>query len=221
MSSELLNLDGLLGQIEQTRWGLDGSTLLSALNLEPDPWQINLLRSMAKRMLLLCCRQSGKSTTTAILALHEALYHAPALILLLSPSLRQSQELFRKVIGFYRQLGKPVAPEVENALSLELENGSRVVSLPGSEATVRGFSGPSLLIVDEAARVPDELYRTVRPMLAVSQGRLVALSTPFGKRGWFYEEWRGPNAWERIRITADQCPRLTKEFFDEERPSSG
>jgi hypothetical protein len=77
-----------------------------------------------------------------------------------------------------RRLGEP-------SLRLELENGSRIVSLPGKQDTVRGFSGVRLLVVDEAARVPGELYFAVRPMLAVSGGRLLALSTPFGTVRWF------------------------------------
>ena len=75
---------------------------------------------------------------------------------------------------------------MESRLSIELETGSRIVSLPGREATIRGFSGVHLLVVDEAARVADELYQAVRPMLAVSGGRIVLLGTPFGKRGFFF-----------------------------------
>ena len=81
--------------------------------------------------------------------------------------------------------------------------------------------GAVMLIIDEAARVDDALYFSVRPMLAVSQGRLVALSTPFGKRGWFHDEWHGDSTWERVRITAEQCPRITKEFLAEERKALG
>jgi hypothetical protein len=72
---------------------------------------------------------------------------------------------------------------------MELANGSRVVCLPGREESIRSFSSVALLIIDEAACVPDDLYRSVRPMLAVSQGRLVCLSTPLGKRGYSFNEW--------------------------------
>ncbi|MDQ3175559.1 MAG: hypothetical protein M3Q91_17935, partial [Acidobacteriota bacterium] len=82
-----------------------------------------------------------------------------------------------------------VAVASESALELEFSNSSRIVALPGKESTIRGFSGVSLLIVDEASRVPDELYQAVRPMLAVSGGDIVLLSTPFGKRGFFHHEW--------------------------------
>jgi hypothetical protein len=80
---------------------------------------------------------------------------------------------------------------------MDLPNGSRIEALPGTERTVRGFSGASLLIVDEAARVDDGLVYSVRPMLAVSGGSLMMLSTPFGRRGVFYREWTEGEGWER------------------------
>jgi hypothetical protein len=122
-------------------------------------------------------------------------------------------------LGFYRDLGRPVSPQGERKLSLELENGSRIVTLPGSEKTIRGFSGTSLLVLDEAARVEDELYFAVRPMLAVSGGALMMLTTPYGKRGVFFEEWSGGHGWERYEVSASQCPRISEEFLEEERAS--
>ena len=193
----------------------------ASLGIDPDPWQRELLLSSEKRIILNCSRQSGKSTITAILALHHALNDPGALVLVLSPSLRQSGELFKKVMGFYKDVGKPIASETETALTLQLHNRSRIVSLPGKEQTVRGFSGVSLLIVDEAARVDDELYYAVRPMLAVSQGRMILLSTPFGKRGFFFNEWTESEAWKKIKITAYECPRIAPEFLEEERLALG
>jgi Terminase large subunit, T4likevirus-type, N-terminal len=172
-------------------------------------------------VLLLCSRQAGKSTTAAGLALGEALLRPRATILLLSPSERQSGELFRKAAGLYESLDRPIPAVRETTLQLELANGSRLVALPGKEGTVRGFSEVALLVIDEAARVSDDLYYAVRPMLAVSRGRLVALSTPFGQRGWFHAEWSGAGDWERVRVTADQVPRITPEFLAEERQAMG
>lgn len=189
--------------------------------MRPDPWQAALLQSHAPRTLLLCCRQAGKSTTTAALSLRTALLEPGSLILLLSPSLRQSGELFRKITALYQDLGRPVPVLRETALTLELQNGSRIVSLPESEETIRGYSGVRLLVIDEASRVSDALYYSVRPMLAVSHGRLIALSTPFGRRGWFHEEWKGNGPWEKVKITASQCPRISKAFLEEERAALG
>ena len=196
---------------------LDPVGLAEQAGIYPDRWQRNVLRSPAPRQLLNCCRQSGKSTTTAILALHTAIYEPKSLTLLLSPGERQSKELLKKVMDVYRALDRPVPSDTENKLELELENGSRIVALPGNEGTIRGYSGVRLLIVDEASRVPDSLYATVRPMLAVSGGKLVALSTPWGQRGWWYEACERKTGWKYVEITAHECPRIPAAFLEEER----
>lgn len=190
---------------------------MRAAGLEPDPWQRDVLLSRAPRSLLLSSRQAGKSTTVAALAAFEGIYRPGSLTLILSPSLRQSGEAFRKVTDVYSAVPGAPRPVLDSTLRMELANGSRVISLPGTESTVRGYSAVSLLIVDEAARVPDDLYQSVRPMLAVSGGRLIGLSTPWAKAGWFYESWSGSEPWERVRITAYDCPRISPEFLEEER----
>jgi hypothetical protein len=201
----------------------DAVLMATRAGIVPDAWQADLLRSDARQMILLCSRQSGKSTVSSILAIHEAIYNPNSLILLLSPSLRQSQELFRKLQDVYNALDSPNLPQAteESALRMEMSNGSRIVALPGKEATIRGFSGVSLLVIDEASRVPDELYQAVRPMLAVSGGRIVLLSTPFGKRGFFHSEWTDGIGWQRTKITADLCPRIDKNWLESERKMIG
>src|SRR4051794_18386278 len=197
-------LDATLDDLRTLATALDPAILMEELGLEPDPWQRAILREQHPRVLMLCARQLGKSTATAILALHTALYQPGALVLLLSPSQRQSGELFRKVCGSYGDLGAPVPAEQETATTLALDNGSRIVSLPGSPATIRGFSAPALVVVDEAAMAPDELFVAVSPMLAASPGgRLVLLTTPMGKRGYFHEQWsEGGDAWHRVKVVA-------------------
>jgi len=195
--------------------------LMSArAGITPDGWQSDLLRSDAKQMILLCSRQSGKSTISSVLGLHTALYTPDSLVLLLSPSLRQSQELFRKLKDCYNAAACDALPKIieESALRLEFDNNSRVVALPGSEQTVRGFSAVSLLILDEASVIEDALYQSLRPMLAVSDGRIILLSTPRGKRGFFFDVWtNGGNDWHRTRITAEQCPRISAVWLENER----
>lgn len=150
--------------------------------------------------------------------MHTALYVPNSLILLLSPGERQSGELFKKCVSVYHAAGCPVKALHETELTLALANGSRIVSLPGKDGTVRGFSGARLIVIDEASRVLDSLYYAIRPMLAVSAGRLLLLSTPFGKRGFFHKEWEegGPD-WKRIRIPARECPRIPATFLENER----
>jgi hypothetical protein len=200
----------------------DPANLLADAGMPPDDWQAELLRGNHDRVLLLAGRQSGKSQTAAALALRQAVLEPGSLILLISPSLRQSGELFKdKVMRLFNALGRPVATVQESALSMQLEGGSRVVSLPADEGTIRGYSGAKLLILDEAARVPDELYQSVRPMLATSKGKMIALTTPWGQRGFFFESWHGKEKWKRVRITADMCPRIDPEFLAEERRNLG
>jgi hypothetical protein len=189
-----------------------------ALGFHPDPWQQHVLLWDGKRLLLNCCRQSGKSSTAAILGLHRALRVPRSLILLVSPTLRQSGELFRKVQEFLARL--PIRPALteDNRLSLTMQNGSRIVSLPAIESNIRGYSSVNLVIEDESARVPDELYFAVRPMLSVSGGQHVLMSTPYGPRGHFFEAWEnGGGEWERVRVTASDCPRIPAAFLEEER----
>jgi hypothetical protein len=192
------------------------------LGFDADATQAATLRSESKRVVLNCTRQWGKSTVTAAKALHTATTQAGSLTLVVSPSGRQSGEFLRKASAFARRLGIPDKGDGDNEISLALPNGSRIVGLPGKEETVRGFSAVALLLVDEAARVSDKIYRAVRPMLAVSNGSLWLMSTPFGKRGFFYETWEhGGPEWERVRATARECPRIPAAFLEEERATAG
>ena len=188
-----------------------------SVGLEPDRWQERLLRSEAPRVLMNVSRQAGKSTAAAVIGLHRALYHPGSLVLVLAPAERQAKETFGKMASFYHALGHPIPADSYRKLGVELANGSRIEALPGTEKTIRGFSGAALLIVDEAARVEDGLYYAIRPMLAVSGGRLMMLSTPAGKRGVFFEEWSGGEGWERYEVRAEECERIPETFLEEER----
>lgn len=197
--------------------------LARAAGLEPDAWQAKALESTSRKLLMLCARQSGKSTVAALLAVHEACFAPGALVLMLAPSMRQSGELFRTCLGILKRLEGVAVPAtvMESTLRLELANGSRIIALPGSESTTRGYGAATTVILDEAARVPDALIAAARPSLAVTNGRLIALSTPAGKRGWFYLEWTGGEGWERSSVTATDCTRISPAFLADELRSLG
>ena len=186
------------------------------LKIDLDPWQGDVVSSEWDRLILNCSRQAGKSTTAGILALYESLYVPDSLTILISPTLRQSSELFRKVTRLKDAL--PYIPSLleDNRLSLWVRGGGRIVSLPGSEATVRGFSSATLVIEDEASRVSNDLHMAVRPMLATTKGRYLIMSTPRGKIGHFYDIWEA-GEWQRKKVTAYQVPRISKEFLEQER----
>lgn len=202
---------------------LDPVLMVRDYGIEPDPWQADLLRSDPKRALLLCSRQSGKTEVAIGKGLHTAIYQPPALVVILSPSQRQSGELFRRLMLCHSKL--PGAPELvaESALRAEMANGSRILALPGSEKTVRGIAGADCIILDEAARIEDEMMGAIRPTMATKPDcRLIALSTPHGRRGWFHEAWSGGDeTWHRVRVPASDWPRISEAFLAEEMKELG
>lgn len=204
------------------RASLDPAALGERLDLNLDPWQADLLRLRPKRALLNCSRQSGKTTTALLAALWCALYDAPALILIVSPSLRQSGEAFKKFMQLFHELDGVPELVAESALRCELANGSRVIALPGSERTVRGYAGVKLILLDEAARIEDALIQSLTPMLATVDGSLIALSTPFGNANWYARAWHDETQdWHRVEVSATQCPRLSAEFLESELRNLG
>jgi hypothetical protein len=195
---------------------LDPSLIADDCGLKLDAWQRDLIRSTAQRIILLASRQVGKTTVTGLIGVSTAISKTGALVLILSPSQRQSQEMFRTVLAMLKQIKN--APEIiaESALRCELSNHSRICALPSSESTVRGFSSVDLLICDEAARIPDELFTATKPMLAVSNGRMILLSTPAGRRGTYFDTWHAENDWLKVKVAATDCPRISREFLDAE-----
>lgn len=189
------------------------------LGFRPDPWQEKLLRSRQRKIILNCSRQSGKSTTCAALALHESIYRHPSFVLVIAPTQDQSAELMLKFDEFRGAVEIPSDYlSTDTKLAVKFANGNRVVARPGSEKSARSFSAVTLLLEDEAARVLDDLYNSVRPMLAVSNGRHILMSTPFGKRGHFFRIWNEQrDLWEAYEVPAEMCPRITKEFLEEEK----
>jgi len=195
----------------------------SRLGFEPDERQRELLGAGVKRGMVNCTRQWGKSTVAAVMAVHRAFFQPKSLVVVACPTEKQSAELVWKARDFAIQLGVARRGDGSNRISLRFPNGSRIVGIPGREATLRGYSAVSLLIIDEASRVEDRVYKALRPMLAVGEGDLWLLSTPFGKRGFFYENWTGEESeeWVRVAVPATECSRIPSEFLAAERKQLG
>lgn len=195
---------------------LDPVQLARAAGIEPDPWQAKLLRERPRRCLMLCSRQSGKSEVAIHLTEWTALYEPGSLSLIVSPSQRQSGEVFRRLMLLHSKLKDVPELVAESALRAQYANGSRVIALPGSEKTTRGYAGARLIILDEAARVDDNLLAALRPTMATVDGSLIMLTTPAGKRGEFFRAWTEGKGWVHVEVPASRCPRLSKEFLAEE-----
>lgn len=204
--------------------GLDGRAPFWALGMQPDPWQQMVLDEESQDILVLSSRQAGKSTVCAAKALHVALRRPGSLVAIVAPSARQSQYLLTKVLEMIARLH--VGTERESAERIVLKNRSHIVALPGLERNIRGLSAPNLVIADEAARIDDELYAALRPMVVVSKsrgmGQFIAISTPYGKRGWFYRAWAEEHdGWLKIRVTALDVPRISPHVLEQERMKLG
>jgi hypothetical protein len=194
----------------------------AALGFLADAAQAAVLDSGAREVLLCCSRQWGKTTVTAVRALHFALTQAGSLTVCVSASERQSAIWMAAVERFVRVLGLPIRRDRRAALSVVLPNGSVVLGLPASAQTIRGFSAVSFLIIDEAALVPDAVYHAVRPFRATTNGLLWMMSTPHGQSGFFYEAWHDLTAgWTRFSVPATDCARISPAFLAAEEAQLG
>jgi hypothetical protein len=138
------------------------------------------------------------------------------------PAQRQSAEAVRRVREALIKAG--VKLKNDNVYGLELENGSRVLALPGSDDSIRGLTVDAWIVADEAARLDNDLISAVRPMRARRpQARLAMLSTAWSRSDPFWTAWVSENqTWIRLQATADTVPTLfTPEFLEEERRALG
>ena len=178
----------------------------TAVQFAPDPWQVDLLTSTAQVVQCLASRGTGKSQTTAVLAFSFADSNPGVTVLIVAPSLRQANELFR-YINLVRGALPLSHPAIKDTQSeLHLSNGSRIVVLPGTADNIRGFRC-HLLILEEASRLSDDLFTAVVPSV-LGSGRIIAITTPAGRSGWFYELWLEGKAY-RITARSTDLPRLT------------
>lgn len=182
----------------------------------PDEWQERILTSTAPRLWLAASRQSGKSATIAAIALAEMMSAPNKTVLILAPVQDQAAELLHRVRAAYTALGRPLGALNDSTLRLTLSNNSRAIALPGTERSIRCYS-PSLLLCDESALVPDYVYYAARPLLAATQGRLIAVSSARWQSGWWYEAGQSAEQWERYTVPADLVSRITPDFLEGER----
>ena len=201
--------------------------LASEMGIALDPWQRDVLISDRRRKLCLVTRQGGKGTVATLAAIEKMIGDVGSKTIVLAPTEDQSKRLLNRIREGYALL--PAAPRIitDVASEFRLINGSHVRAMPGSERSVRGIDAVDLLVVDEAALVPDELYAAVRPVLATTDGEELDLSTPHGKRGWFYlavQRATGedpPAHMHFVKVTAPEISRIKPGFLANERSELG
>jgi phage terminase large subunit-like protein len=203
------------------------TSIMAASGLVPDQWQEQLITS-TRPALVCCCRQAGKSTGAAALAAHTFYYSPGSTVLIVSPTETQSSELLRRAKGMLAAMPGGGGMMGNATTRIESSLGSRIIALPGTDASTRGYS-PTLLLLDECAYLPDETIRAMMPSTSVTRARIVMLSTPAGRCGVFYELWaatedqisRGEDpSWDLIRVTCETPEvraRQGQEFIEMER----
>jgi len=187
------------------------------LNFHPFPYQEKLLRDSSKRVVSAWGRQTGKTTTNAIKAIHFAYCNPKKLVLIVSPSLRQSMIMFDRIIELINSnphLPKSIVRKTRTLI--QLDDGSKIVALPCSANMLRGYTA-HMIICDEAAFMPETVItQIIFPMLSTTQGNATFLSTPWGRDHFFYKAFMDPN-YSVHHVKSSECPTITKQFLDEQR----
>lgn len=184
-----------------------------------DDWQQKLLETDGD-IVAVCGRQVGKSTVVAIKAAQYAVSNPKKTILIIASVERQARLLFDKTLNFLLDENKAMIKKGRDKPTLhqiKLTNGSVIYCLPTglSGYGIRGYT-IDLLIADEAAFIPEAVWTAVTPMLAITKGKLILLSTPFGRGGFFYEAYQSEH-FHKFHISSEDCPRKDVNFLEREK----
>lgn len=191
--------------------------------MELDAWQKKVLTTRGN-ICLRSGRQVGKSTVVSIKAAEFAVKNPKKTVLIIASVERQSYLMLEKTLGYLLEKHKNMIKKGKSRPTkskIELKNGSTIYSLPTglTGAGIRGYT-VDLLIADEAAFIPEEVWTAVTPMLSVTKGDRILLSTPHGQQGYFYDCFDDPT-FSSFHISSEDCPRHTKEFLEHERKRLG
>lgn len=168
-------------------------------------------------------RQVGKSTVVSILAGDYAAKNGNKTIMIVAAVERQAYLLFEKCLYYMEQTYPRLIKKGVNRPTkslIRLTNGSKIYCLPTGLTGygIRGFT-IDLLIADEAAFIPEEVYTAITPAMATRTqfgARIVLLSTPFGRTGYFARAFNDPT-FTTFHVSSEECPRIDKNFLDQEK----
>ncbi len=179
-----------------------------------DPWQKEVLEGKGN-ICIVSGRQCGKTTITSILAAQTALQNPNQFIMIGSGVIDQAEHLFGKVKDYIFAKYKDKVVGRATIGFMELKNGSKIFCVPVGDTgdSMRGYTA-TMVIIDEAALVPDRAWDAIEPVISVTRGRVVLLSTPKFKKGFFYKASLDKETYYVKKISARDCPRHTKDFLD-------
>lgn len=192
-----------LGIIKELLCALSPSYYLQSIGYKLFDWQKAVLEDPAKRICINGARQSGKSTIMSGVCCHYAKFHPKSLSVIIAPTKQQSQEDIFKIRDFMQHdRDYPELTKTGGDGEIIIENGSRILVLTASDKAARGFSAPGIVLFDEASRIDDSVLKAVIPMLTgCKDSKLYEISTPFGKKGFFFNHFMGPSTkWSRYLV---------------------
>jgi len=183
-------------------------------------YQEKLMKEDADRIIINKSRQIGISSFYAFKSLIGAMNGKK--IIIVSPSEKQSNNF----LNYAKECYVNIVNRLKDRISfvgdglvrfthedMWFEGGGRMLSLPNSSKTIRGFTGDEV-IMDEVAHIDNanELYEAVAPMI-IRGGKITLISTPLGENGLFAEYWRGAEAkgFKKVLINYRECPDFTED----------
>lgn len=214
--------------------GLDIALYLRQIGFNPFDWQRDVVQSNSRRKIINGARQSGKSTIVSAMPCHAARFIPRSLNIIMAPTEAQSVEDMIKVYDFIAHDRRyPKIIRKSDAL-IQLDNGSRILVVVATDRSARGYSKPRTIVMDEASRIPDVVYKSgVRPMLTDNGDcELLLISTPFGREGFFFESWTSQTGiWTKFEVRSpydtdpiDQwhlAPAISEYEFADKRKAHG
>ena len=188
-------------------------------DIKLDDWQERVLNTKGN-ICLRSGRQVGKTEVISRKAGNFALGTPGATIMVIASVERQAELLFERILNYiYNKSPKMIKKGKDRPTKhkLNLTNGSSIYCLPAGESGygIRGFT-ISLLIVDEAAFVNDDVFTAITPMLAVTKGSIILLSTPHGREGYFARCFKDPS-FTSFHVNSEDCLRIDKAFLAHEK----
>lgn len=190
-----------MSEYQDLLYTLSPNAYVKSLGFKPFVWQSDVLLSCCTRKVINGARQSGKSITISSKPCHKAKFFPGSLSIILAATEKQAVEDMEKIKDFICLDGQyPLVIRDSDSL-IELSNKSRILVVPATEKAARGYSAPDIIILDEASRIEDGVYRSgVIPMLTDNEKcELLAISSPNGRSGFFFKANQSLR-WERYEV---------------------
>lgn len=194
------------------------------LGIKPFPYQAEILEDDSEQIVIVAGRQSGKSMTLAIKALWTAFVKPNEDILILAPTQKQAQIIYDVIYGMISKsdlFKGHIKKFTMSETIFDNESHIRCLTVGKSGTFARGYSA-TMLIFDEAAFIPEEVFVSLEPAFAVRGKQMILSSTPYGKRGFFWQIYSqhllNKDSKTKVhRFKSEENRILKKDFLIQER----